>query len=375
MLRVDDARVVLGGHAALAGADLEVAGESIVAVLGPSGSGKSTLLRAIAGLQRLDAGSVTLDGRSLAGVPPHRRGIGLMFQDDALFPHRDVAANVAFGLRMQGAERAAAAARVGELLDLVGLGGREQRTIASLSGGERKRVALARALAPAPRVLLLDEPLGALDRPLHDRLVVELSDLFDEIGQTALYVTHDVAEAFAIGARVAVMREGAIVQVATPRAALGGPGRRVGGAVHRARERRGTRRDVIRDPPRGRRLPCRSARRRSRRLGSARGPGRDAARPLRRRSRDRLGPCRPRPSHARDAGGRRDRPRGRDRGSDGGAGADPPTTRWAEPPVTRRPRPRPSRLSDSLPLGNADPVVRPHDPVEHALKNASCFGS
>ena len=215
MLRVDGARVVLGGHDALAGVDLEVAGGSIVALLGPSGSGKSTLLRAIAGLQRLDRGSVTLDGRSLAGVPPHRRGIGLMFQDDALFPHRDVAANVAFGLRMQGVSRTAAAARVAELLDLVGLGGREHRAIASLSGGERKRVALARALAPAPRVLLLDEPLGALDRPLHDRLVAELRDLFDEIGQTALYVTHDVAEAFAVGTRVAVMRAGAIVQVAT----------------------------------------------------------------------------------------------------------------------------------------------------------------
>ncbi len=216
MLRIDDARVALGGHDALAGVDLEVAGGSIVALLGSSGSGKSTLLRAIAGLQRLDRGSVTLDGRSLGGVPPHRRGIGLMFQDDALFPHRDVGANVAFGLRMQGASRTATAVRVADLLDLVGLGGREQRAIASLSGGERKRVALARALAPAPRVLLLDEPLGALDRPLHDRLVVELRDLFDEIGQTALYVTHDVAEAFAIGARVAVMRAGAIVQVATP---------------------------------------------------------------------------------------------------------------------------------------------------------------
>lgn len=216
MLRVDGARVVLGGHDALAGIDLEVPDGSIVAVLGPSGSGKSTLLRAIAGLQRLDGGSVSLDGRSLAGLPPHRRGIGLMFQDDALFPHRDVAANVSFGLRMQGAERAAAAVRVAGLLDLVGLRGKEQRAIASLSGGERKRVALARALAPAPRVLLLDEPLGALDRPLHDRLVAELRDLFDEIGQTALYVTHDVAEAFAIGARVAVMRAGAIVQAAPP---------------------------------------------------------------------------------------------------------------------------------------------------------------
>jgi thiamine transport system ATP-binding protein len=207
---------VLGGHAALAGIDLDVEPATVVAVLGPSGGGKSTLLRSIAGLQRLDEGSVTLDGRSLAGVPAHRRGIGLMFQDDALFPHRDVAANVAFGLRMQGVARTAAAARVAELLALVGLSGREHRAVGSLSGGEQKRVALARALAPAPQVLLLDEPLGALDRPLHDRLVGELGALFAAIRQTALYVTHDVAEAFALGTRVAVMREGLIVQVATP---------------------------------------------------------------------------------------------------------------------------------------------------------------
>jgi thiamine transport system ATP-binding protein len=214
-LQVVAARVALGGHAALAGADLEVESGATVAVLGPSGSGKSTLLRAIAGLQRLDAGSVKLDGRSLDGVPPHRRGVGLMFQDDALFPHRDVAANVAFGLRMSGVPRVAAATRVASLLALVGLEGRERRATASLSGGERKRVALARALAPSPRVLLLDEPLGALDRPLHDRLVAELRELFDRIEQTAVYVTHDVAEAFAIGTLVAVMREGAIVQVAS----------------------------------------------------------------------------------------------------------------------------------------------------------------
>ncbi len=224
MLLIRDARVRLGGHAALAGVELEVDSGAIVAVLGPSGSGKSTLLRAIAGLQRLDEGSVSLDDRSLAGLPPHRRGIGLMFQDDALFPHRDVAANVAFGLRMQGVSRAEAAARVAELLALVGLDGWEHRAIGSLSGGERKRVALARALAPAPRVLLLDEPLGALDRPLHDRLVVELGELFDSIRQTAVYVTHDVAEAFAIGTQVAVMREGSIVQVATPERLWAAPG-------------------------------------------------------------------------------------------------------------------------------------------------------
>jgi len=215
-LAVRGARVALGGHLALTGLDLDVERGTIVAVLGPSGSGKSTLLRTIAGLQRLDEGSVTLGGRSLAGVPPHRRGIGLMFQDDALFPHRDVAANVSFGLRMQGVAPPAAAARAAELLDLVGLGGREHRSVASLSGGERKRVALARALAPSPQVLLLDEPLGALDRALHDRLATELSELFDEIRQTAVYVTHDVAEAFAVGTQVAVMREGKIAQVATP---------------------------------------------------------------------------------------------------------------------------------------------------------------
>jgi thiamine transport system ATP-binding protein len=215
-LQVTGARVTLGGHRALAGVDLDVEQGETVAVLGPSGSGKSTLLRAIAGLQRLDAGTVTLDDRPLEGVPPHRRGVGLMFQDDALFPHRDVAANIAFGLRMQGAARAETTTRVVELLALVGLEGREDRAVASLSGGERKRVALARALAPAPRVLLLDEPLGALDRVIHDRLVTELRDLFDEIDQTAVYVTHDVAEAFALGDRVAVMRDGRILQVESP---------------------------------------------------------------------------------------------------------------------------------------------------------------
>ena len=189
---------------------------AVVAVLGPSGSGKSTLLRAIAGLKRLDAGTIELDGRSLTGIPAHERGIGLMFQDDALFPHRNVAQNVGFGLRMQGVDPPSVAARVAELLELVHLPGHERRSVRSLSGGERKRVALARALAPSPRVLLLDEPLGALDRPLHDRLVHDLGALFTRLGQTTLYVTHDVAEAFALAHRVAVIRDGRIAQVATP---------------------------------------------------------------------------------------------------------------------------------------------------------------
>jgi thiamine transport system ATP-binding protein len=139
-----------------------------------------------------------------------------MFQDDVLFPHRDVAGNVAFGLRMANRPRHEIERRVGELLELVGLAGFQRRSVTSLSGGERQRVALARALAPEPRVLLLDEPLGSLDRPLHDRLLSELEELFARIGITVVAVTHDVTDAFALGHRVAVMRAGRVVQAATP---------------------------------------------------------------------------------------------------------------------------------------------------------------
>jgi len=215
-LRADDLAVSFDGVAALDGASLEVGDGETVALLGPSGSGKSTLLRAIAGLQRLDRGRVLLDGRDLATTPPHRRGIGLMFQEHALFPHRDVARNVGFGLRMARRPRPEINRRVAELLDLVGLAGMGGRSVETLSGGEQQRVALARALATEPRVLLLDEPLGSLDRPLHDRLLKELAELFARLGLTVLYVTHDVAEAFALGDRVAVMRAGRIAQMATP---------------------------------------------------------------------------------------------------------------------------------------------------------------
>jgi thiamine transport system ATP-binding protein len=216
MLRVEDVAVHFDGKAALDGLTLEVADGEVVTVLGPSGSGKSTLLRVIAGLQRPDSGRVLLDGRDLAGVPPHRRGIGLVFQDHALFQHRDVAGNVAFGLRMRGDSPEAVDARVQGLLTLVGLEGFERRSVGTLSGGEQQRVALARALAPEPRVLLLDEPLGSLDRRLRDRLLEDLARLFAELRVTALYVTHDRAEAFALGDRVAVMRAGRVVQKGTP---------------------------------------------------------------------------------------------------------------------------------------------------------------
>jgi thiamine transport system ATP-binding protein len=216
MLRFENLTVRFDGHAALAGVALAIADGEVVTLLGPSGSGKSTLLRVIAGLQRLDTGRVLLDGRDLAGIPADRRGIGLVFQEHALFHHRDVAGNVGFGLRMRGASPPEIRRRVSELLGLVGLEGFERRSIATLSGGEQQRVALARALAPEPRVLLLDEPLGSLDRPLRNRLLDDLERLFDELGVTALYVTHDQAEAFALGDRVALMRQGRIVQSGTP---------------------------------------------------------------------------------------------------------------------------------------------------------------
>ena len=216
MLRVEGVTVRFDGVAALDHATLDVASGESVTVLGPSGSGKTTLLRVVAGLEAPHEGRVVLDGRDLAGVPPHRRGIGLVFQDHALFPHRNVAENVGFGLRMRGDESAATARRVRELLELVGLAGFERRSVGTLSGGEQQRVALARALAPEPRLLLLDEPLGSLDRRLRDRLLEDLAGLFEQLDVTAVYVTHDHTEAFTLGDRVAVMRHGRIVQVATP---------------------------------------------------------------------------------------------------------------------------------------------------------------
>ncbi|MEH0473134.1 ABC transporter ATP-binding protein [Streptomyces hayashii] len=215
-LELERATVRFGGRPVLDAVDLAVAEHEVVCVLGPSGSGKSTLLRAVAGLQPLDGGRILLDGRDQAGVPAHRRELGLMFQDHQLFPQRDVGGNVAFGLRMHGMPRDRQGERVGELLELVGLPGAAGRAVASLSGGEQQRVALARALAPRPRLLMLDEPLGQLDRSLRERLVVELRELFGRLGTTVLAVTHDQGEAFALADRVVVMRDGRIAQSGTP---------------------------------------------------------------------------------------------------------------------------------------------------------------
>lgn len=216
MLRLDGVSVSFGGRCALDAVNLEVAAHETVCLLGPSGSGKSTLLRVVAGLQQPDAGRTFLDGQEQTGVPPHRRQVGLMFQDHQLFPQRDVGGNVSFGLRMRRAERRATEERVTGLLDLVGLPGAQRRAVTALSGGEQQRVALARALAPQPRLLMLDEPLGQLDRGLRERLVVELRALFARLRTTVLAVTHDQGEAFVLADRVVVMNEGRIAQAGTP---------------------------------------------------------------------------------------------------------------------------------------------------------------
>ena len=216
LLDVRDLRKSYGAAPALDGVSLRVPAGAIVAVLGPSGCGKTTLLRVIAGLEHADAGSVRFDGQPIDALPAHARGFGLMFQDYALFPHRSVAENVAFGLRMQSLPRAAIAARVAELLALVGLANYDNRRIDGLSGGERQRVALARSLAPRPRLLMLDEPLGALDRALRERLLDELHVILKQVGLASLYVTHDQAEAFAIADWLVLMRAGQVEQQGPP---------------------------------------------------------------------------------------------------------------------------------------------------------------
>jgi len=196
----------------------------IVCLLGPSGCGKTTLLRIVAGLEQADAGQVLFAGRDLNETPVHRRGFGLMFQDFALFPHRNVYDNVAFGLRMAQQSKVAIRDRVAEMLELVGLTGYEARRVHELSGGQQQRVALARSLAPQPALLLLDEPLGSLDRTLREDLMAELRRILKHAprgpaapaGMTSIYVTHDQQEAFAIADRVVVMNAGRIEQVGPP---------------------------------------------------------------------------------------------------------------------------------------------------------------
>jgi len=210
MLTLEDVSVSYDGTPAVREAGLELPDGQVLAVLGPSGCGKSTLLRAVAGLEPLVTGSVAWDGADLARVPTHRRGFALMFQDGQLFNHLTVARNVGYALRLRRAP--GVRARVTELLSLVGLEGYADRLPATLSGGERQRVALARCLAVRPRLLLLDEPLSALDAGLRQRLATDLRAILTQEGITALMVTHDHEEAFVVADRLAVMRAGRIVQ-------------------------------------------------------------------------------------------------------------------------------------------------------------------
>ncbi|NEU94746.1 ABC transporter ATP-binding protein [Bradyrhizobium uaiense] len=206
------------GTRALDPATLDIARGETLVLLGPSGCGKTTMLRIIAGLELPDVGGkVLFDGKDMTSVPIERRNVGMVFQSYALFPNMTVADNIAYGLKIRGVARDERAARVAELVALTNITGLENRRIDQLSGGQRQRVALARAVAIRPGILLLDEPLTALDAALRDRLRGELNRLLRALGITTIYVTHDQAEAMELGDRIVVMRKGAIAQIGTPR--------------------------------------------------------------------------------------------------------------------------------------------------------------
>jgi ABC-type Fe3+/spermidine/putrescine transport system ATPase subunit len=216
MLELVDIHKSYEGQPLLAGISFSVSPGETVCLLGPSGSGKSTLLRLVAGLEQPERGLVRWGGEDLASTPAHRRNFGLVFQDYALFPHLDVAANIAFGLRMQNLPADEIKLRIANLLEKINLNGFEKRRVTDLSGGEQQRVALARALAPGPRLLMFDEPLGALDRALKDTLLDELRRILHETGVPAIYVTHDQEEAFALADRILLLHEGCIIQSGPP---------------------------------------------------------------------------------------------------------------------------------------------------------------
>ncbi|MBA9007085.1 MULTISPECIES: ABC transporter ATP-binding protein [Thermomonospora] len=217
---------------AVKGIDLAIGEGEFFSLLGPSGCGKTTTMRMIAGFEEPTEGEVFLHGERVTGVPAHRRDVNMVFQSYALFPHMSVFENVAFGLRRKGVERSEIARRVGEMLEIVDLAGREKRRPARLSGGQQQRVALARALVNRPRALLLDEPLGALDLKLRQQMQVELKRIQREVGVTFVYVTHDQSEALTMSDRIAVMNDGRIEQLGSPREVYEHPaGRFVAGFI------------------------------------------------------------------------------------------------------------------------------------------------
>jgi spermidine/putrescine ABC transporter ATP-binding subunit len=222
-LSIDQATKLYGATKALDEVCLDIEVGEFVTLLGPSGCGKSTTLRAIAGLLDIDRGTIAIDGRDFTKVPIHRRDIGVVFQNNALFPHMTVAQNVAFGLRMRNIARAEQASRTAEALALVHLPDLGARYPHQLSGGQQQRVAIARALVISPRVLLLDEPFAALDRKLREEMQMELRDLTRRVGITSVFVTHDQEEALTLSDRVVVMNAGRIEQIGTPDAIYSRP--------------------------------------------------------------------------------------------------------------------------------------------------------
>ena len=222
LLEIRDARRVYrtpegGAVNALDGVSLNVGEDEFVTLLGPSGCGKTTLLRAIAGFEELDDGSIQLEGKDMVGVPAFRRPVNTVFQSYALFSHMSVRRNVAYSLEVAGAAKTERNTRADEMLDLVGLSGMGARKPSQLSGGQRQRVALARSLIARPKILLLDEPLSALDRQLRQQMQVELKNLQHEVGVSFVFVTHDQEEALTMSDRIVVMQSGAIEQIGTPR--------------------------------------------------------------------------------------------------------------------------------------------------------------
>lgn len=206
-----------GSTYALNSVDLEIRSGEFLTLLGPSGSGKSTLLSVLAGFTRPDGGSVKFDGVEMVCVPPHRRDVGMVFQNYALFPHMSVAENVAYPLKVRGIKDHEAHARVKQYLEMVRLDGYEKRSIDQLSGGQKQRVALARAMVFEPRIMLMDEPLSALDKQLREQMQIELRQLHEKLGMTTIYVTHDQREALTISDRIAVINSGKIMQLDSPR--------------------------------------------------------------------------------------------------------------------------------------------------------------
>src|SRR5436305_889777 len=215
-VRIDGVSKHFGDVAALQDASLAIRRGEILTLLGPSGGGKTTLLNLVAGFLAPDSGSIHIDGRPVTDVPPYQREIGVLFQNYALFPHMNVASNVAYGLKMRRAPKAEIQRRLAELLALVRLTGYEDRKPRQLSGGQQQRVALARALAISPKVLLLDEPFSALDKGLRASMQTELKDIQRSLGVTTIFVTHDQSEALSLSDRIAVLSEGRIRQIGTP---------------------------------------------------------------------------------------------------------------------------------------------------------------